>query len=416
MRQSRYRWCVAALVFSTSIPALAMPNFARRESFTCGVCHSTIPLLNRTGYAYRNAGFRVPDSLGDEDAKRAKEFGDMNTARIQSLANWVHTDSGTKTTDSAQINFFEATLYPVTGSWGKWFASMAELSMAPEDFFEVENAYLRAAFGSPESHFNVRAGVFHPWEGYGASDRPVSLARPTLQTSTAKDRTTGISSFFTPWNFDQAGIEVGYTQGPFNVVVSMFNGIFVRDEGGSLKAFPNQGGQLLRNADDPNHNRKDFQIFANQFLGNKAAVSAYYYHGRITIPTTTANLLDSFDRLALYGTVPVGDHFIYAGAQIGWDDNFSAGLPVDRFTSKGAFAAAHLSYNTYIGGLARYDFFDPSNNSTNDATHAVTLAVNGALLNGAQAIFEYRYVNQDQGATKANNQTHSTQIRLIYIF
>src|SRR5439155_22910745 len=81
------------------------------------------------------------------------------------------------------LSFMEATLYPLTGSWGKYFASESELSVSPEDFFEVENAYVRMVKGNEKNFFTSRVGIFHSWEGFGASDRPFSNARPLFQTS-----------------------------------------------------------------------------------------------------------------------------------------------------------------------------------------------------------------------------------------
>jgi len=41
----------------------------------------------------------------------------------------------------------------------------------------IENAYVRYVRGNENAFFTVRAGVFHPFEGFGASDRPLSNAR-----------------------------------------------------------------------------------------------------------------------------------------------------------------------------------------------------------------------------------------------
>ena len=41
-----------------------IPAFARKLNVSCNHCHTTIPRLNRTGYRFRAAGFRLPEDIG----------------------------------------------------------------------------------------------------------------------------------------------------------------------------------------------------------------------------------------------------------------------------------------------------------------------------------------------------------------
>jgi hypothetical protein len=105
--------------------AHAMPNFARKLGVPCSTCHTTIPALNRTGYKFRAAGFRLPDDIGKEEGKF--DLGNLFAARIQSrfdtqvtnqpnrapLANCVAGVCGPRTTTNA-YSFFEGTFYPLT--------------------------------------------------------------------------------------------------------------------------------------------------------------------------------------------------------------------------------------------------------------------------------------------------------------
>jgi regulator of sigma E protease len=56
-------------------------------------------------------------------------------------------------------------------------------SMAPDDVFETENAFVRFDTNMGGGIFQARVGIMHPWEGFGASDRPISLSRPLIQKS-----------------------------------------------------------------------------------------------------------------------------------------------------------------------------------------------------------------------------------------
>ena len=416
------RILVAFALCAASFQASAMPNFTRREGFDCSACHVNIPRLNRFGYEFRNAGFRIPSTIGDPKQKSQPDFGTMNAARLQSDAEW-HAEHGRGSAKTGgQLTFFEATLYPVTGSWGRWFSSEGELSVAPEDFFEVENAWVRGTFGAEKMYFNLRAGVFHPWEGYGASDRPLSIARPTFQRNAAR------GLFYTPWGFDEAGVEGGFTFQGFNVAATLFNGLTVHGDGSAddpYHAFPFQGGELVRPRSDPNYNSKDVQVFANQFIGD-AAVSAHWYHGLLTVPTAGAvgaagstTFLDRFDRLTLYGTLPlvkwvpkpVPPLWVLGGFERGWD----RGVPSGKFTSQGWFGELWMPYNPYVGASVRYDWWDNSKTVSDNTQRVVTAALNVAGLNGAQGILEYRHVLTELNAVNNRNRDQ-LELRLIYIF
>jgi hypothetical protein len=205
-----------------------MPNFARKTGMDCTACHTTIPRLNETGFLFRKAGFRMPEEIGDP---QSMTMNDAFTARIQMRFDSNRRNdpgpSGTVKTRSNQLTFHEVTLYPLSGSFGKHYGSLTELSIAGEDFVEIENAYLRYARMAGKGFVSGRLGIFHPFEGYGASDRPFSLSRPFLQTQAANHNG---STFFTPWNFDQAGLELAYVHDKTSVSATLFNGIVIADE------------------------------------------------------------------------------------------------------------------------------------------------------------------------------------------
>jgi hypothetical protein len=416
------RWMIAAGLAAVAASADAMPNFVRREGFDCATCHTTIPRLNRFGYEFRNAGFRVPSMIGDAKQKEVPDLGTMFAARLQSQPSFTKTRTGGKTTNQGQLSFFETTIYPLTGSFGRWWSSEGEISFAPEDFFEVENAYLRATFGGEASHANVRLGVFHPWEGYGASDRPLTINRTLFQGVAARFGSgAATSTFFTPWGFDQVGLELGYTMGGFNVAGAVLNGLFV--DAAERKAQPFQGGGLSRPTTDPNYNAKDYQLFANQFFGD-AALSAHYYHGTLTIPVAATSFTDRFDRLSLYGTLPVPRFgpktvpplWLLAGYELGWDTGFDAATSstTGKFRSSGWFAEVFSPITPSIGAALRYDRFDPSRSVSNDTQQALVAALSVAALNGAQGILEYRH-RLNEGAA-ADTNTDELRLRVIYIF
>jgi hypothetical protein len=64
VRSLRCALWVAAIIVTSSVPASALPIFARRYATSCTTCHIIIPKLNPFGIAFRNNGFRLP--LNDE--------------------------------------------------------------------------------------------------------------------------------------------------------------------------------------------------------------------------------------------------------------------------------------------------------------------------------------------------------------
>src|SRR3954470_13034678 len=97
------------------------------------------------------------------------ELGDYFAARLQArydtqitnqpnsapVANVINNVAGPRTTTNA-LSFQEFTMYPLTGSWGKYFGSLSELSVSPEDVFEIENAYVRFVYGQEHKFFTAR--------------------------------------------------------------------------------------------------------------------------------------------------------------------------------------------------------------------------------------------------------------------
>ena len=400
---------------------LALPSFARREGVSCATCHTMVPRLNRTGYDYRNSGYRMPDKLGVEDAK-FKEFGDFNSVRGEVVLSWLKSDpgDGTDGTSHTAINVVGVSLYPLTGSIAKNFASRVEIDVGADGAISVANLFVRGTYGSEDSHANLRIGITHPWEAYGGADLPAGISLPLFMSTPSSDAASGAGLAFSPQGFNQAQIEAGYTYKGFNIAASILNGVVVRADG---TASANVGGSLVRDITDPNHNAKDFQIVANQFIGETSAVSAYYYHGTLSLPVagaaTPTTWSNTFDRVALFGTVaPLKRLWLLGGLQYGWDhayDATAAGPSADRFLSSGWFGEVNARYDESLGLVARYDYFNPSRSAGNNNMQALTLALNGLIYGGLQGILEYRILKTDTAASVTRTD-QSLQFHLFFAY
>lgn len=390
--------------------AKAMPMFARKLGVECTTCHTVIPRLNETGFKFREAGYRMPEEIGKSQEKKF-DVADYFSGRIQARYDAKRTKIGSRSTVTNQVSFHELTLYPATGAWGKYLSSLVELSIAPEDFAEVENGYIRANGGNEKRFFQGRIGIFHPFEGFGASDRPGAISRPFFQTNAANFNQT---TFFTPWGFDEAGVEAGLDYARTSLRATLFNGIVVREEDGAFKAFPAQGGELSKTASTLAHNTPDFQIFFNQILANYAGgVSVYYYHGNIALPVAGSEdfFRNNYDRVALYGSYPLAKQALVLAAFQHGRDHLTSGK---TFESRGFFGEVDFPLSEYATPGIRYDWFDPSTDKSKNELRGITAFVNIPLNNGLQFITEYQHKNTKRG-TAPDRTDDAFQIRFIFI-
>jgi hypothetical protein len=276
---------------------------------------------------------------------------------------------------------------------------------------ELENAFVRADFGKAKHFYEARVGIFHPFEGFGASDRPVSISRPFFQGTASNFNQ---STFFKPWGFDEAGAEVGIDHRRTSLRATVFNGLLLKDEGGTLTAFAAQGGPLSKTAVSPAHNSPDVQLFANQIIHQDGgALSAYYYHGNLGLPIAGTNgfFRNEFDRAAFYASYPVVKRLhLLAGFQHGRDHLATGGT----FNSRGAFVEGDVPINEYATAGVRYDWFDPATNKTQNQMTGITGFLNVPLQNGFQFIAEYQHKDTKRGLLP-EKKDDAFQVRFVFI-
>lgn len=410
---------LAALAYGT---AFNMPMFARKLGTECTTCHTVIPKLNQTGMNFRAAGFRMADEIGAED-KEVDNISTQTSTRLQTRYDLARTDNAGVKTDKSQLTFHEVTFYPLTGSFAKNYGSLFELSIGPEEPVEIENAYLRGAWKYGAGWASARAGIFHPFEGFGASDRPVTLNRPLLQTESANFNQ---QTFFTPWNFDESGLELGYSTEKTSVRATLFNGLtFDPDEGIVHPAQTGASGNAFaKDASRPDFHNVDAQVFVNQILEEHGGgVSLYYYAGALALPVDNAlnaalgYFQDQFYRAAAYASYPVVPKLVLlAGGQTGQDETFtSANGYGPKSTSQGAFGEADIDVARYGWLAGRFDWFDPTDKKGDNEVQAITVALNKPFDNGLQFISQYQHKQTKQGVIADKNED-AFQTRLIWIW
>ena len=410
-------WIMVALItlYTTNEKASALPMFARKLGVGCATCHTSPPRLNETGYKFRAAGYRMPDEIGKGEGKPFKLF-DYNGVRLQARYDATKARTGPDAPHNNNFNLFASEFYLFTGSWGKHLSSNLKVTYYPIESYDTEEhvrveGNMKYTVGNEKRFFEVRAGVPHPMEGFGASDTLISNTRPYIQENPANFNQ---STFFTPWNFHQAGTTIGYYQGRTAIRALILEGIRLHGDEADLKAF---GKKEPFTDASPffKHHGVDFQILVNRILNHNAGgVSMYYYHGNLDLPVgnTARAFRNDFDRMAFYASYPVAKRLtLLGGVQRGRDDMATGG----RFTSLGAYAEAAVPIiNDITNAGVRFDWFDPARNKSENELRGLTAYLNAWALDQFRFVAEYQRKNRKRGLLPDKND-NAFQLRLIFI-
>lgn len=432
------RWLAALLVVAAMVlpgVASATPNFAREYSKNCAMCHTVAPQLNRAGYEFRLAGYRFPDEIGEEQKDADFNLGNRTAGRLEATYTYARRSdaaSGTST-GASDLEFGGVGLFPLTGSWGKYFGSFVELEIAPEEPIEIEMAAVRGVYGNAAGWLQTRLGIMHAWEGFGASDDSIGITSPLFHTQTA----TG-SPFFLQ-DLNEMAWEVGYYFKSVGTAVSarVGNGIVWNEEGEGV-AEPAQGGSLRKDATLPARDAKSYALVINQFIAGESGVTLRYYRTQVVTPnpfdTSAAPnacaagiaggtpgvgcTTDNIERLTAYANffaIPNVLNFL-AGYGLGNDD--IADPTVDPSLaavgkSQGYFAEInYYPIEHRLGTGVRYDSFDPSDQASDDRQNQYAVFGNFVAYKGLQFLGEYRIVNVKQSAGTDRDRQFQLLFRL----
>lgn len=365
---------VAALVASQFAPSTAgaMPMFARKYKLPCTACHDSLayPRLNDVGYKFRRAGFRMPENIG-KDELTDFSMTDYNSMKVEA-DNTTNVDRKAGTTDSSNTFGGDMELHVMTGSFQKYFASEAELDFAPGNGAAFNNADVRAVYGDEDLWFVARAGVFHPFEGLGASDRFLGPSRPLMFGLVPRQNQSTLVSLAPT----RTGIDVGVQWKNTSLSVEVVNRAHLVASDGAISAnatSEDAGGG------------KDLIVVANQILGTRSGLSAYWAHGQIGLPTevmafaagtSPATWNNQYDKLAVFASGGWKELLFLGGAELGFDHALDVGPgTTTRFTSVGGFVEAELAILPYAVGYVRADYVDPSTSVGSNQVYAGTLGV-----------------------------------------
>ncbi len=404
---------VWAAFLSLAAESEALPNFARKYGADCSMCHIAVPRLNRFGYEFRLAGFRIPSQIGKEELPF--NLADYFAARFVEQYRYVDfRDEATPANDykTSQLEMAEFNLFPLTGSWGRNFASMGHLTVTPgTSGTEVESAYVRYVRGNEDGWFQARLGIMHPLEGYGGSDEPIGVSGPLFMESTAA------GSPFSITGQNQSAFEVGYSYAKTGTSAALRISNGIKGNGDAA-----QGGDSAKTAGEPGANEKDIQVTLNQFFTGDSAVFLYFYRGVAPFPDPEASppppstTRDTFYRLAAfvnYFPVP-GKLDLLAGTGWGYDTLGDYSVPDGGQAGHnfGYFGEVDYYVSPALGFGARYDFFDPSRKVGHNSQRAYSVFGNSAIIvHNLRLHAEYQH-QEDEIPGTSDSKTKNDKLTL----
>ncbi len=376
--------------------AEATPNFLRKlgnPADGCHACHTIMPRLNEFGYRFRAAGYRVPDRIGQADS-RPFELGEYISIGMIARYDLSKTETSPVSSRKNQLAFSDIELFPFTGSLGANFSSKVELDFAPKGEVNFNTASLRYTRGDGDRFFGVRLGVLGA-EGYGAADRAIGLSSAFFAGTPANYNQ---NQFFT-MGLKSAAVELGLDIGRTALRAAMLNGAVLLKEDGALRVYGSQGGALAKPVGQVTSSSPDFQLSATRILTpNGGGVSVVYYHGHLGMPylgTTDRFWKNDFERVAAYGSFPIGSRLILLGGYEVGRDHLETG---DTFTSGGYFLSAEIPIAQDAAVGARYDLFDPARNKGGNEIKGITAFATLFLQNGLRVTAEFQHKDTFRGA------------------
>ncbi|MBF0540620.1 MAG: hypothetical protein HQK91_04110 [Nitrospirae bacterium] len=307
----------------------AMPMFARKYGADCTMCHTNVAQLNKVGFDFKAAGFRMPNEVGKDTG--AFKMEDYWAGRISVKAQYSNHFDNTGASANYQRAGIEAgtvTLYPMTGAWGKNFGTHVELSISRQAGVEdpgaisIANLWALGVFGDENQFFTARVGTMEAMTAANSTATGSNLGFPSSLAITSKASGnpaaySGSAALLVASGGTESGIELGYN----NVVsgTSLFakitDGIWYSGTGGvaSDYSFGSYAG-FFSSTNGTTPNRPSYGLTANQFIGD-GCITAVWYNGLLNnVPfglpvlnaagryvngASTAN--DTTNRLSIYG-------------------------------------------------------------------------------------------------------------------
>ena len=346
----------------TAAPHARIPAWARKYNVNCSHCHyPAVPRLNAKGMAFKWAGYRMPEEIGEKtDIQKIEEY---LAARVRIQYNYKKEQGEPAEVNSVSLP--SASLF-AAGPFGKTYGGYLEFEREEEGEVDL-TAEASALWGKQESYGGVRIGQGHLLIGGALAgfDRPTGIAIPLPLAQP----TTSVMPF--RFRGDIVGLETFY-------VLRNRNRLSLR----VLNAQPSVEplGVPTAGAEAEPSTKRDFAV-SNQFMWDDvgSGIAGMAYFG-------TVAGLDAAEpeRNARYLRVGATANKIFRSVEVlgGYIYSRDRGLPTGGIspltssTMKGSaywFSGQFTMPATSLTLFSRYEFLDPDTDTSDDALRRVLL-------------------------------------------
>lgn len=347
---------LVGLLCVSTLPAIGLPMFARKYNLPCARCHTMVPRLNRFGYAFYRAGFRLPSN-------DLKPYTLSNAVSFLAPFSVRNTNPGGNT--GFDLDTVEAVLAtPISKNLTAHL--IYHVATTSGDTSGITEGWLQYNSAPTGSFWSARIGQIPLLDGFQLlGDRFITQTDALLFGSNGPLAGDGQGNFAI--NGLQRGIEGGYTSGPFSVRASWLNGVDPTGNGAV--------GLTGRRA-------QDLALQSDYLIGRDgSALGAFFYLGKTPFP---AAMFDNpFQRAGLFGTyaralkggkagIPALLFELNGGLLWGEDAVNKSG---QRANSFGTLLEADLYLHNRTSLSLRFDNARPSNAAGVPITEAYTASI-----------------------------------------
>lgn len=293
----------SVLLVSVAPPARAIPAWARKYNANCSMCHApAVPRLNAKGIAFKWAGYRMPEEIGEQqEVEKIQEF---LAARARARYDYERTrDEGTT---QNQLGLADASIF-LAGPIGRWYGGFTELQRSGDG--EVEALLSVSAIRGRADRFIggrfVQGHALLLGGGVAGFDRATGISSPlpfsatnTLLPIRLGGDQTGVEGFFVLRRNRLSVQLLNSTQGAFASGAPLAQDVVVTDQlmwddaGAGVGAAAYFGRVRGLVEDDPGATASYTRLVftANKYVGPVEVLGGYVYATdrdlpvRVTLP------------------------------------------------------------------------------------------------------------------------------------
>ena len=388
-------------------PSEAIPAFARKYGFNCGMCHVAWPRLNDFGQKYRINGYRIP---GQENTE--KTVLDMTGIPLAFRTQAGYTsdtfspNGAEDETNQFQLNGLDMLSGGLLGeNAGFFFAYLPRIEggsgVAPQDatleqanviFSGLRSTWLSARVGKFEGQYvpfsALRSMTISPYEIYEFNGSPGVSAAGTVGS---------LNSFSLAST--ATGVELtGWGRSPLQYAFGFVNGSDSNTQDDGPSDVYLRGAYVIGDG-------------FGQTAGKRIGALAYFGRAR----PTTGGSRESFRRYGLDATLNFSEYNVDFQYIVGRDDGaFNVAASGDTYKFSGGF----LQFNHFAMESAQFARFDWVNtpSADNHDINRITIGWRQHLAHPLMLQIEYSHRKVDNGAVTGDLTENFAAARLDWAF